>query len=104
MAKNAKTTAFVIDEVVEPIYKRFGFSQNAHLKKRLIEILEDESLGAISMVDSPHVSSEAAYQVRDELWSSYSGGGASAIATSKLFIALGRKEELTWILGEAGMD
>ncbi len=106
MAQNQSTEYIIIEdviiEVLGPIYNRFGFDENIQLQDYILEILEDDEL---SSKECDFCTSESADKIRNELWSRYNNGGStSAIATCKLFIALGRKNELAWLLEEANMS
>lgn len=89
-----ETTENVVRKVLGLTYDRFGFKNDTHTVERVVEILAQPIPATVD-------ESEAAGKVREILWNRYTGGGASAGATCNLFFALGRENELGWVIGEA---
>lgn len=92
------TTAEIVDEVIGKTYSRFGFVPGGDISDIITELVEDPKRAEL---DHEGDTSNAAEKVRQTLWGTWAGGGASAGATCELFIALGREEELGWVKGEA---
>ena len=88
-----ETTETVIRKVLGLTYDRFGFKNDTNTVERVAAILA-ETVPADG-------ESEVAGRVREILWNRYTGGGASAGATCNLFYALGREDELGWVIEEA---
>jgi hypothetical protein len=89
-----ETTETVIRKVLGLTYNQFNFQNDDRTIERIAEILAKP-------IPTEVDESEAAGEVREILWNSYTGGGASAGATCDLFFALGRENELGWVMGEA---
>lgn len=89
-----ENTETVIRKVLGLTYDRFGFKNDTSTVERVAALLAEPVLADGS-------ESETAGKVREILWNRYSGGGASAGATCNLFFALGRQDELGWVIGEA---
>lgn len=84
----------VARKVLGKTYDQFGFNQNSRFVSDIVKILNDP---AKSVPEDEGDASPAAEEVRKRLWGQYSGGGASASATSNLFYKLGREKELGWV-------
>lgn len=84
----------VVRRVLGKTYNQFGFNRTEALIADFVYVLEDPSQAVVEDAGDP---SPAAEHIRSRLWSRYSGGGASASATSDLFYTLGRQDELGWI-------
>jgi hypothetical protein len=89
-----ETTETVIRKVLGLTYDQFGFKNDTHTVERVTALLAEP-------VPADSSEYEVAGKVREVLWNRYSGGGASAGATCNLFFALGREEELGWVIDEA---
>lgn len=100
MAENTNTEA-VVRDVLGMTYDAFGFQQNTDLIEKIVTVLEDETKAIKDDDEDPKDASPAAEFVRSRLWSRFSGGGASAGATTELFLTLGRGDELGWVRDEA---
>lgn len=90
-----KQTTEAVSKVLGRTYDRFGFNRDKKLIADFVTTLEDPSKAIVTREGKP---SEAAESIRTRLWNHYSGGGASANATSNLFYALGREKELGWVV------
>lgn len=80
-------------------YNQFGFQGNTRLINDFVYTLADKSM---SVVRNAGEASPAAQTIRASLWSVFTGGGdyyfaMASRATTELFIALGREDELGWI-------
>lgn len=93
----AIVTPETVSEVIGKVYDQFGFSEGP-MPARIAAILNDPSK---AVIEDEGDASEAAEEIRQSLWSRYSGGGASASSTCALFYKLGRQNELGWVRGEA---
>lgn len=89
-----ETTETVIRKVLGLTYDRFGFKNDTSTVERVAAILAEP-------LPTDGRKSKAAGKVREILWNRYTGGGASAGATCNLFYALGRQDELDWVIDEA---
>jgi hypothetical protein len=89
-----KQTTEAVSKVLGKTYDRFGFNNDKELIAHFVEILEDP---AQAVPEDEGDASPAAERIRTHLWNRYTGGGASASATSDLFYALGREKELGWV-------
>jgi hypothetical protein len=96
MAQATVTEESVI-EILEPLYGSWGFAKT-NLPAKFAALLNDAEK---SSVEDEGDASEAASEIRSDLWNYYTGGGASASATCQLFYTLGRQNELGWVEGEA---
>lgn len=93
----AIVTAETVNDVLGKVYNQFGFATSG-LGEKFAAMLNDSSK---AIVEDEGDASEAAGEIREQLWNRYSGGGASASATCELFYTLGRQNELGWVEGEA---
>lgn len=100
MAENTNTEA-VVRDVLGMTYDGFGFQRETGLIEKIVAVLEDEAKAVKDDYEDPKDASPAAEEIRGMLWSRFSGGGASAGATTELFLTLGRKDELGWVRDEA---
>lgn len=89
-----ETTETVIRKVLGLTYDRFGFKNDTRTVERVAELLALE-------VPADKSKAKTAGKIREILWNRYTGGGASAGATCNLFYALGRQDELGWVIEEA---
>ena len=87
-------TTGVVMRVLGRTYDQFGFHRDKELIADFVKTLEDP---AKAVPEDEGDASPAAEEIRSRLWSRYSGGGASASATSDLFYSLGREKELGWV-------
>lgn len=89
-----ENTETIIRKVLGLTYDRFGFKNDTSTVERVAELLALE-------VPTDKSKAKAAGKIREILWNRYTGGGASAGATCNLFYALGRQDELGWVIEEA---
>lgn len=90
-----KQTNEAVRKVLGRTYDRFGFSRDEGLIADITSVMEDSSK---AIPEDEGDASPAAEYIRQRLWNRYTGGGASASATSDLFHALGREQELGWVV------
>lgn len=91
-------TETIAATVLDATYRHFGFTKDSPTFGRIMANLNNNT--DEGEYGTPEASG-AAEKVREILWNTYSGGGASAAATCNLFYALGRQNELGWVAGEA---
>lgn len=89
-------TEETVREILGKSYNQFGFQGNTRLINDFVYTLADRSMSAPARDGEP---SPAAQSIRASLWSSFTGGGQfyfemASRATSDLFYALGRENEL----------
>lgn len=96
MTQTAKTTVEIINDILGPVYNKFGFENDAWVKDHILGLLENPEKRN-NHWDDEDEPSEAAEAIRAVLWSRYSSGTVSAASTSKLFMELGRESELAWL-------
>lgn len=89
-------TEETVREVLGKSYNQFGFQGNTRLIHEFVYILGDPTM-AVPVRDGE--ASPAAQSIRSALWSVFTGGGdvyfeMASRATSDLFRALGRENEL----------
>lgn len=94
------STEAIVRDVLGMTYDQFGFQQDTELIADIVKVLDDINK-MVKDNDDPNDASEAAEYVRECLWNRFSGGGASAGATTGLFFMLGREDELGWVRGES---
>lgn len=92
------STEETVREVLGLTYDGFGFQQDTRTIDKIVSIVDDASKRGSEYGED---TSDAAEEVRQTLWSRYSGGGASAGATVNLFLMLDRENELGWVKDEA---
>ena len=95
MGTTTKTTEEVVREVLGKTYNQFGFNEDTALVNDFVATLDDPTQ---AYIEDEGDASPAAERIRGRLWSRYTGGGASASATSDLFYTLGRQSELGWVV------
>lgn len=100
MTANTNTEAIVRD-VLGMTYDQFGFQKRNDMIEDIVLMLNDEKQMVKDDPTDPNDASFAAEWIRSRLWSAFSGGGASAGATTELFLTLGRGDELGWVRGQA---
>jgi hypothetical protein len=89
-----ENTETIIRKVLGLTYREYGFEIDTPTVKKVGGILAKP-------VPAEASDSEAADEVREVLWDRHLTSWASAKATCDLFYALGRENELGWIIGEA---
>jgi hypothetical protein len=93
------STEETVREVLGKSYDEYGFQGNQRLINDFVWTLSDPSM---SIVAGAGEASPAAESIRTSLWVCFTGGGdgfctMASRATTELFIALGREDELGWI-------
>lgn len=91
------STTDTVKEVIGYTHGRMGFNGETRTLDRIVAVLDNPEFAIVKREDG---ASKAAEAVREILWNRFSGGGASAAATCSLFHALGREDELGWVVGE----
>lgn len=95
------STTDIVVEVIGLTHGHMGFDGDTHTLERIVALLENTELGEM---DEDFIAQQdvtaAAIGVVGILWNRYTGGGASAAATCSLFHALGRENELGWLVRE----
>lgn len=94
-----KTTEEIVREVLGKSYDQYGFQGNTRLIDDFVYTLNDPSMAVAPRTGE---ASPAGEIIRSSLWSCFTGGGdvfyaMASRATTELFIALGRENELGWI-------
>ncbi|MBC9705950.1 MAG: hypothetical protein H9W81_13460 [Enterococcus sp.] len=100
MTANTNTEAIVRD-VLGMTYDQFGFQDATDLIEKIVKVLDNEKNTVKDDPEDPKDASFAAEYIRSRLWSRFSGGSASAGATTELFLTLNRENELGWVRDEA---
>lgn len=85
------TTKVTQDKAIKNVLQSYYRSSSDIHTRYIEEILAKKPQTSRGNDDTPSESAEA---VREYLWTCFSGGGVSALATKALFTALGREEEL----------